>query len=151
MVDPSSRAAPKNPEALRDAIELMYFAYRAFTDRADRILERRGLGRVHHRILYFIGRNPDISVSGLLEVLAVSKQALNAPLRQLLEMNLVAVAAAGPDKRVKPLRLTESGRRLEGELTGAQMRQLQAAFDAAGAEPADGWRAVMAELARAEG
>ena len=148
MVDPSDRAAPKNPDALRDAIELMYFAYRAFTDRADRILERRGLGRVHHRILYFIGRNPDISVSGLLEVLAVSKQALNAPLRQLLEMHLVAVAATGPDKRVKPLRLTEAGRRLEGELTGAQMRQLQAAFETAGASEAGGWRAVMAELAR---
>ncbi|HEX3918977.1 MAG TPA: MarR family transcriptional regulator, partial [Caulobacteraceae bacterium] len=142
MIDPSGQ------EALRDAVELMYFAYRAFTDRADRILERRGLGRVHHRVLYFIGRNPGVSVSGLLEVLAVSKQALNAPLRQLQEMNLVAVALGGPDRRVKPLRLTERGRQLEAELSGAQMGQLAAAFAAAGASEAAGWRAVMAELAR---
>jgi len=146
----ASRSDSVRHDALRDGIELMYFAYRSFTDRADRILERRGLGRVHHRILYFIGRNPDISVSRLLEVLAVTKQALNAPLRQLSEMNLVAVAAASADRRVKPLRLTDTGRRLEFELTGAQMRQLQAAFETCGPDKSAGWRAVMTELARVE-
>jgi DNA-binding MarR family transcriptional regulator len=137
----------KRQHELRDAIELLYYAYRAFTDRADRILERRGLGRVHHRILYFIGRRPDVSVRGLLEVLAVSKQALNAPLRQLLEMNLVAAVASAEDRRVKRLRLTAEGQRLEAELTGAQMRRLEAAFDAAGLDSENGWRRVMADLA----
>ena len=137
-------------DELRDAIERLYFAYRAFTDRADRILERRGLGRVHHRILYFVGRNPDISVKGLLDVLAVSKQALNAPLRQLLEMGLIAVMASPEDRRVKRLRLTQDGQRLEAELTGAQMRHLQAAFETAGQAGEDGWREVMARLAEAE-
>lgn len=132
---------------LRDAIELLYYGYRAFTDRADRILERRGLGRVHHRILYFIGRRPGIPVRGLLEVLAVTKQALNAPLRQLLEMNLVAAVAGSEDRRIKNLRLTPEGQRLEAELTGAQLRRLEAAFDAAGAEGEVGWRKVMADLA----
>jgi DNA-binding MarR family transcriptional regulator len=141
----------KRQHELRDAIELLYYAYRAFTDRADRILERRGLGRVHHRILYFIGRRPDISVRGLLEVLAVSKQALNAPLRQLLEMNLVAAVASAEDRRVKRLRLTAEGQRLEAELTGAQMRRLEAAFDAAGLDSENGWRRVMADLAGAGG
>jgi DNA-binding MarR family transcriptional regulator len=142
MIDPSRQGE------LRDSIELMYFAYRAFTDRADRILERRGLGRVHHRILYFIGRNPSVSVTGLLEVLAVSKQALNAPLRQLLEMQLVAAAPGGGDRRLKALTLTPRGQRLEAELTGAQMSQLDAAFAAAGEAQAAGWRAVMTGLAR---
>jgi DNA-binding MarR family transcriptional regulator len=136
----------KRQQELRDAVELLYFGYRAFTDRADRILERRGLGRVHHRILYFIGRRPDISVRGLLDVLAVSKQALNAPLRQLLEMSLVAAVASAEDRRVKKLRLTAEGLRLEAELTGAQMRRLEAAFDAAGREGEQGWRRVMADL-----
>lgn len=134
---------------LNDAIELLYFAYRGFTDGPDRILERRGLGRVHHRILYFIGRRPDISVRGLLEELAVSKQALNAPLRQLMEMNLVAAVPGAEDRRVKNLRLTAEGLKLEGELTGVQMRHLQAAFDRAGPGDEQGWRAVMAALAQA--
>jgi len=138
---------PKRQEELRSAIELLYFAYRGFTDQADRILERRGLGRVHHRILYFIGRRPDVSVRGLLDLLAVSKQALNAPLRQLLEMNLVSAVSDPDDRRMKNLRLTPDGQRLEAELTGAQMRLLQSAFERAGLAEEAGWRTVMGLLA----
>ncbi|CAN7364179.1 MarR family transcriptional regulator [Phenylobacterium sp. LjRoot219] len=140
----------KRQDELRGAIELIYFAYRGFTDRPDRILERRGLGRVHHRILYFIGRRPDVSVRGLLDLLAVSKQALNAPLRQLIEMNLVSAVADPSDRRMKNLRLTAEGQRLEAELTGAQMRHLQTAFERAGVDQEAGWRQVMGELASGE-
>jgi len=134
-------------DELRGAIELLYFAYRGFTDRPDRMLERRDLGRVHHRILYFIGRRPEVSVSGLLGLLAVSKQALNAPLRQLIEEGLVAAIPSPDDRRVKTLRLTAEGSRLEAELTGAQMSHLQAAFERAGPDALRGWRRVMTELA----
>ncbi|MBV9997293.1 MAG: MarR family transcriptional regulator [Caulobacteraceae bacterium] len=136
----------KSEAELREAIELLYFAYRGFTERADRILERRGLGRTHHRILYFVGRDPDLQVRDLLKVLAVSKQALNAPLRQLLEMGLVAALPGAKDRRVRNLQLTGEGRRLEAELTGAQARYLDAAFRAAGPLAEQGWRAVMADL-----
>lgn len=137
---------PALSDDLHEAIEQFYFAYRGFTDRPDRILERRGLGRVHHRILYFIGRRPDVSVRGLLDLLAVSKQALNAPLRQLIEMGLVGAEAGALDRRVKNLRLTALGRKLEAELTEAQTRHLRAAFDRAGPAAQAGWTAVMAEL-----
>jgi DNA-binding MarR family transcriptional regulator len=103
---------------------------------------------VHHRILYFIGRRPDVSVQGLLDVLAVSKQALNAPLRQLVGMGLVSALPAPRDRRVKNLRLTPEGRKLETALTETQMKQLQAALDRAGPAHELGWRTVMAELAR---
>jgi DNA-binding MarR family transcriptional regulator len=145
MVDLDDPAPSGDPH---DAIEQFYFAYRGFTDRPDRILEKRGLGRVHHRILYFIGRRPDVSVRGLLDLLAVSKQALNAPLRQLMEMGLVHAEAGLQDRRVKNLRLTPSGRKLEAELTEAQTRHLRAAFERAGTEAQQGWRAVMAELVK---
>jgi DNA-binding MarR family transcriptional regulator len=140
----------KRQDELRGAIELLYFAYRGFTDRPDRVLERRGLGRVHHRILYFIGQRPDVSVRGLLDLLAVSKQALNAPLRQLIEMKLVSALPDPADGRVKNLRLTAEGQRLEAELTGAQMSQLQAAFEQAGPAQELGWRKVMEQLAKGE-
>lgn len=140
----------KRQAELRDAIELMYFAYRSFTDGPDRILERRGLGRVHHRILYFIARNPDVSVRGLLTTLDVTKQALNAPLRQLMEMHLVSSSSGVEDRRIRNLRLTPEGHRLEAELSGVQMRQLEAAFAAARPGDERGWRQVMAALAHAE-
>ncbi len=137
---------PKRQAELRDAIEGMFFSYRAFTERPDRILERRGLGRVHHRILYFVGRHPDVSISGLLDILDVSKQALNAPLRQLIEMKLLTATANAEDRRIRNLGLTREGRDLEAELTGAQMRHLEAALSHAGPDAEAGWRKVMAQL-----
>ena len=135
---------------LHDAVEAMFFAYRAFTERPDRILEDRGLGRVHHRILYFVGRRSGISVKGLLDLLKVSKQALNAPMRQLVEMRLLAVSANSGDRRIRNLGLTQEGQRLEAELTGAQMRHLEAALGQAGRQAEAGWREVMAALVQAE-
>ncbi|HJV27382.1 MAG TPA: MarR family transcriptional regulator [Aromatoleum sp.] len=148
MVDQKHPDASRHREAaLREAIEQLYFGYRAFTTPPDRILEQRGLGRVHHRILYFVGRNPHISVNALLAMLNVTKQALNAPLRQLVEMALVAMEAAEHDRRVRQLTLTPEGRKLEAQLTGTQMKQLQAVFEQAGAEAEAGWHRVMAGLA----
>jgi DNA-binding MarR family transcriptional regulator len=133
----------KRQAELRAAIEFFFFAYRAFTAGPDRILEQRGLSRVHHRILYFVGRNPGIGVGALLRILAVSKQALNAPLRQMTEMGLVSMQPAARDRRNKELRLTPSGAKLEARLTGTQMKQLAAVFGTAGAPAEAGWRDVM--------
>jgi DNA-binding MarR family transcriptional regulator len=141
-------AAMPREDALRLAIEQFYFGYRAFTDTPDHILEQRGLGRVHHRILYFVGRNPQISVNTLLALLSVSKQALNAPLRQLIEMKLIAMDTAEHDRRVRQLSLTASGNKLEAQLTGSQMKQLQAVFDQVGSEAETGWHQVMRSLAK---
>ncbi|MBD9358812.1 MarR family winged helix-turn-helix transcriptional regulator [Methylomonas albis] len=138
----------KREAALRLAIEQFYFGYRAFTVQPDRILAERGLGRVHHRILYFVGRSPGISVSALLGMLSVSKQALNAPLRQLMEMQLVMIDTAMHDKRVRELSLTPDGAALEAQLTGTQMQQLQTVFAQVGASAETGWHEVMCSLSR---
>jgi DNA-binding MarR family transcriptional regulator len=132
--------------ALRLAIEQFYFGYRAFTAPPDRILGHRGLGRVHHRILYFVGRNPQIAVSALLRILNVSKQALNAPLRQLLEKRLVVMDTAEHDRRVRQLSLTSTGKRLEARLSSTQMKQLQSVFAQTGPGAESGWHQVMRAL-----
>jgi len=133
----------KRQAQLRDAIEHFYFAYRAFTAHPDRILDQRGLSRVHHRILYFVGRRPGIAVNELLTTLGVSKQALNAPLRQLLEMKLVDYAAASHDRRIKQLALTEQGKKFEAQLTHTQMKQLAVVFDAEGPKAEKAWLNVL--------
>jgi DNA-binding MarR family transcriptional regulator len=147
LPDADTLAAMPREDALRLAIEQFYFGYRAFTATPDRILDQRGLGRVHHRIMYFIGRNPQISVNTLLSLLNVSKQALNAPLRQLIEMQLIAMDTAEHDRRVRQLSLTTSGSKLEAQLTGSQIKQLQAVFDRVGAGAEAGWHQVMRSLA----
>lgn len=146
MVDLVSSKTPNinsREATLRLAIERFYFGYRAFTVKPDRILEQRGLGRFHHRILYFVGRNPQISINTLLTMLNVSKQALNTPLRQLIEMQLVTMNMAMHDKRVRLLSLTLAGIELEAQLTGTQMKQLQTVFDEAGTTAELGWHQVM--------
>ena len=135
---------------LNEAAELLFFGYRSFTARPDRVLEQRGLARVHHRVLYFVGRNPGLSVTALLAILGVTKQALHAPLRQLIEMRLVMSAPSDRDRRVKELRLTEDGERLESQLTGSQRRLLDGVFATAGPDGESAWRTVMRTLAATE-
>lgn len=144
MVDQNSPAADE--ARLRAAIEHFYFGYRAFTERPDRILAERGLGRVHHRILYFVGRNPAISVNALLGILGVSKQALNAPLRRLVELGLIAMVPGAHDRRVRELTLTGAGVKLESHLTGSQLALLGEVFAAVGERAEAGWLAVMMRL-----
>ena len=73
-------------------------------------------------MLYFVGRHPRLSVNALLGILAVSKQALNAPLRQLVERGLIAVEVASHDRRVRELTLTEDGSQLEARYQPPSMR-----------------------------
>ncbi len=137
----------KREQQLNETLELFHFAFRAFTAKPDKILEARGLARVHHRILYFVARNPNLTVSALLGTLGVSKQALNAPLRQLTEMALIESRAASDDRRQRLLRLTLEGERLERALSGAQRKKMAAVFERLGPEAERGWRAVMAKIA----
>ena len=137
--------------ALRVAVEAFYFGYRAFTAPPDLVLGKLGLGRVHHRILYFVAHQPALSINALLGILGVSKQALNAPLRRLTEMRLVAIKTPEHDRRVRQLTLTASGKKLEAQLTRTQVNLLQAAFAQAGAKAATGWHQVMRSLCGQEG
>jgi DNA-binding MarR family transcriptional regulator len=139
---PEERAAE-----LREAIELMYFGYRAFTAGPDRILEKRGLNRVHHRILYFIGRDSGQAVGQLLKTLDISKQALNKPLRQLIAMGLVSNEKSPTDGRIRELRLTREGSKLEAQLTATQQQQLHQVLSKSGTTAEQQWRAIMHALA----
>ena len=140
--------APAGDEDL--AIELMYFAYRGFVGEADRILAARGLNRAHHRVLFFVARLGRPTVGELIRALAVSKQALALPLRQLKAQDLVAWTADPDDARVKRLALTPDGGRLLARLSEMQRRAFRRAFAAVGATATAAWVATMRELAAAE-
>ena len=134
-------------QQLNEALELFFFAYREFTAYPDQVLRERGLQRVHHRILYFVGRNPGLAVNELLRTLGVTKQALNAPLRHLLERGMVASAVGEHDRRSRALTLTDAGAALERELSGSQRTQLAAVFADSGVGSEAAWRDVMRRIA----
>lgn len=130
-------------EQMRHAQDLLFFAYRDFTQAPDRILDELGLGRAHHRALHFIGRQPGITVGDLLAILRITKQSLARVLSTLVARGLVAQAPGRDDRRQRLLALTEQGRDLERRLFESQRKRLAAAYREAGGPAVDGFRRVM--------
>ncbi len=133
-------------DRLLAAWRVMHFALRAVIAEPDRMLAKRGLTRVHHRILFFVARTPGLSVGELQSTLDVTKQALNQPLKDLQLQGLLDIRRGESDGRVRALELTLEGAALEQKLTGEQLRLFEQAFAESG-EPAEaGWFDVMAKL-----
>lgn len=132
-----------NQIALREAQDLLFFAYRDFTNAGDRVLAELGLGRAHHRALHFIGRAPGMSVTELLGILRITKQSLARVLGDLLARGYVAQAPGQGDRRQRLLRLTAEGIALEQQLFAAQCACLAPAYENAGPAAVDGFRRVM--------
>src|SRR5579875_1735701 len=86
-------------EELRQGIELLYYAYRDFTAEPDAMLARYGFGRAHHRVIYFVGRHPQMSVTELLAILRITKQSLSRVLGQLVRQGFVRQSPGSRDRR----------------------------------------------------
>jgi DNA-binding MarR family transcriptional regulator len=130
-------------EELRIAQDLLFFAYRDFTNAADSVLVELGLGRAHHRVLHFVGRNPGISVSELLAILGITKQSLARVLSALLAQGLIVQSEGSADRRQRLLELTADGQALERRLFERQRERLAAAYREAGGTAVEGFRRVM--------
>ncbi len=128
---------------MRLAQDLLFFAYRDFTNVADKVLEELELGRAHHRALHFIGRNPGITVSGLLAILRITKQSLARVLNALVDQGYVSQAPGFEDRRLRLLTLTEAGQALERRLFESQREKLAQAYRAAGPHGVEGFRMLM--------
>jgi len=130
-------------EEIRAAQDLLFFAYRDFTNAADVILDELGLGRAHHRALHFIGRNPGLPVSDLLTILRITKQSLARVLTELVDQGFVSQVQGRADRRQRLLTLTANGVALERRLFERQRERLVAAYREAGAGAVEGFRRVM--------
>ncbi len=133
-------------EELRQGIEMLFYAYRDFIAEPDAILRRSGFGRAHHRVIYFVGRYPDATVSALLDILQITKQSLSRVLGQLVREGYIKQDKGPQDRRQRLLRLTEKGREMERQLTADQRARFSRAYRDAGAEAVDGFRKVMLGL-----
>lgn len=137
-------------KGLRRAIELFFFAYRDFTQEADALLAHYGFGRAHHRVIYFVGRHPGMSVSELLAILKITKQSLSPVLGQLVRDGFIVQRPDPADRRRRRLHLTAEAEALEQQLTTRQARRITAAFEEAGEEAACGFTHVLLALINRE-
>ena len=141
--DPGADPAALRDEAIRQGIELLFFAYRDFTAEPDAILAQYGFGRAHHRVVHFVGRHPQMTVGELLGILRITKQSLNRVLGQLVRQGFIVQHRGAQDRRQRLLELTTSGRELEHRLSEVQRARVAAAYDRAGAPAVEGFRKVL--------
>ena len=142
---------PASPLFLREAeirrgIELLYFGYANLTRSIDAGLAKQGLGRAHHRALYFIAREPDLTVSALLAILGITKQSLGRVLGELADRGMVETRTGERDRRQRLLRLTPAGAALEAELFDALREKMSAAYSSAGQGAVGGFWGVLEGL-----
>lgn len=130
-------------EELRQGIELLFYAYRDFTAEPDAVLAQLGLGRAHHRVIYFVGRHPQITVTELLKILRITKQSLSRVLSDLVREGYVVQRQGQQDRRQRLLELTDKGAALERQLSETQRQRIARAYREAGAESVEGFRTVL--------
>lgn len=133
---------------LDGALLLMHFAFRGLIVNADIFLQEHGLSRVHHRVLYVIARTDGVSVGALQGILGVSKQALHKPLKQLQEDGYVVAERHPEEHRMKILRLTAKGSRMERAASDFERKAIERALGTVNKEQQRVWTTVMAALAR---
>ena len=138
-------------DEIRRGIELLYFGYTSMIRGADAILEAQGLGRAHHRALYFIARRPGLSVGELIGLLGITKQSLGRVLGDLQNRELVEQKIGTNDRRQRLLTLTASGAALEARLFTELERSMARAYGEAGQQAVTGFWAVLMGLVPREG
>ncbi|NCF47227.1 MAG: MarR family transcriptional regulator [Alphaproteobacteria bacterium] len=142
----SQKALFLRKETLRRGIELLFYAYRDFTSEADSILSEIGLGRAHHRVLYFVGKYSGMTVSDLLSILRITKQSLSRVLSHLIAEEYVRQQIGDTDKRQRLLFLTSKGSALEARLTDIQCKRFANAYLQSGASDVAGFEQVLNAL-----
>lgn len=111
-----------------ETIELLFFAYRDFISDPDLILKNLGFGRAHHRTLYFVSRNPSMTVAELLSILKITKQSLARVLRELIDSGYILQTEGKTDRRKRLLFVTEKGKALVLALSKPQSTRIQNAL-----------------------
>ncbi|MDO6415043.1 MarR family transcriptional regulator [Sphingomonas sp. BIUV-7] len=143
MTVPSASPLFLREAEIRRGTELLFFGYANLYRPSDRILAEQGLGRAHHRALYFVARQPGLTIGELLRLLGITKQSLGRVLTELQQRELVEIVPGEEDRRQRLLRLTEKGAALEADLFAMIRENLSAAYGQAGQEAVSGfWRVL---------
>ncbi len=142
--DQADSANPQFDEALiRETMELLFFAYRDFTGDADALLARYRFGRAHHRVIYFVGRHPGITLSELLSILKITKQSAAPILKDLTAEGFIEQRSDPTDGRKRRLYLSPEAVALERTLMERQAARLITAYAIVGGAAGSGFRAML--------
>jgi len=131
---------------VRRGIEYLFFAHGSLWRAVDARLAEQGLGRAHYRALYFIARQPGLTISDLLALLGITKQSLGRVIKDLEARAMLATRPGNRDRRQKELRLTEEGRAIEAAVFALMRDAMSRAYTQAGQAAVTGFWQVSEAL-----
>jgi len=143
---PSASALFLREDEVRRGIEYLFFAHAALWRSVDARLAEQGLGRAHYRALYFIARQPGLTISDLLALLGITKQSLGRVVKELEARAMVTTRPGGRDRRAKELRLTDEGRAIEAAVFDLLRDAMSTAYTQAGQQAVTGFWQVSEAL-----
>jgi len=125
LVDEPAESSAEMP---LDVMGLLFFAYRDFVRDADALLSKKGFGRAHHRVLYFVNLRPGMTVADLLDILKITKQSLARVLRQLVDGGYIEQRTGPSDRRQRLLYPTVTGSEFFETLSSSQAQRIARAL-----------------------
>lgn len=131
---------------MRRGIEYLFFAHGSLWRAVDARLAENELGRAHYRALYFIARQPGLTISDLLALLGITKQSLGRVIKDLEARAMLATRPGNRDRRQKELRLTEEGRGVEAAVFALMRDAMSRAYTQAGQAAVTGFWQVSEAL-----
>src|SRR5690606_15350178 len=143
---PAASALFLREEEVRRGIEYLFFAHNALWRAIDTRLAEKELGRAHYRALYFIARQPGLTISDLLGLLGITKQSLGRVVKELDARALLTTRPGNRDRRQKELRLTSEGRALENAIFSQLRDTMSRAYTHAGQAAVTGFWQVSEAL-----
>lgn len=133
-------------DVIRGGMDLMFFAHSRHLQHADEELATRGLGRAHHRAMYFLARKPDLSVGELLTILGITKQSFGRIAKSLTAQGLMVQRAGDRDRRQRLLSLTPEGLALEQAIFTQLHDNMARAYKASDSNAVAGFWIVLQHL-----
>jgi len=125
LLPPDAASQPDDERDLRRTLELVFYTHMEMANLADQVLAQYGLGRAHHRVLYFVARRPGITVNEILSILRITNQALSRTLNQLMRMELIEQRPGKIDRRHRCHYCTAKGVQLDRRLTRRQFQHIE--------------------------
>jgi DNA-binding MarR family transcriptional regulator len=143
---PAASALFLREDEVRRGIEYLFFAHASLWRSIDARLAEQGLGRAHYRALYFIARQPGLTISDLLALLGITKQSLGRVVKELESRDMLTTRPGNRDRRQKELRLSEAGRTIEAAVFVLLRDTMSRAYTHAGQQAVTGFWQVSEAL-----
>lgn len=143
---PAASALFLREAEVRRGIEYLFFGHASLWRAIDMRLAENELGRAHYRALYFIARQPGLTISDLLALLGITKQSLGRVVKDLEARAMIATRPGNRDRRQKELRLTDAGRAIEAAIFAQLRDAMSRAYTQAGQAAVTGFWQVSEAL-----